>query len=355
VGLGVDLGVMNGTTLIGNQHTASLTADMANADSLGRPNRNWSKLAIADLKLKLANTEFKFGRQIIDAPLLHSNYNRTFPASFLGGSLVSTDAKDLTFKLGSVTKVIGRNSTSEQPLSLSYAPSVKIDRASYASVEYSNKNAFSATVATTVLQDALVQYLVEAKQGFKLGGGLTLTPEIAAYHSEGTGRARAGDDSVSMGIVGLTSEWGGNTLTTKYQQVLGDTFYDYLMETNSIYYSNTMYSDYQAPREKSVQALYKHDFAVNGTPGLILYAWALAGWDIDGSHYKGGVYEGLLNGVENARHHEFGVSPSYTLQSGQLKGASIRLGYVAHRQSGGQIAGSTNEFLLVGEMPIKLF
>jgi hypothetical protein len=355
VGFGLDLSAMNGTTLYGDQDTTSLSADMANTDSFGRPNRNWSKMAVADAKLKISDTELKVGRQIIDSPLLHSNYNRTFPASFTGATLVSNDIESYKVKAGTVTKVVGRNSTNEEGLSLSYAPSVKFDRASYAGFDYSGADDFSATVATTLLEDTLVQYLAEAKQNFKWSPTLHLTPEVALYHSEGTGKALAGDDSVSMAIIGLTGEWGGNSLTAKYQQVFGDTFYDYLLETNSISYSNTMYSDYQGPREKSLQLLYKHDFVADGVPGLLLYAWAISGWDIDGSHYGRGVYKGMLDGVDNARHHEVGISPTYVVQSGDFKGASVRVGYVVHRQSGGQITGDANEFLLVGELPFKIF
>lgn len=355
LGVGLDLSAMNGTTVYGDQGTTSLSADMANIDSVGRPNRNWSKMAVSDIKLKVSQTELKAGRQLIDSPLLHSNYNRTFPASFVGVTLVSDDVKNYVFKAGSVTKVIGRNSTNEERLSLSYAPSIKFGRASYAGVDYSTAEGFSATVASTLLEDTLTQYLLEAKQLYQWSAGLQVTPEMAIYHSHGTGKALAGDNAVSMAIVGVTSEWAGNSLTLKYQQVFGNTFYDYLLETNSIYYSNTMYSDYQGPREKSLQVLYKRDFAGNGIPGLMLYAWALSGWDIDGSHYTGTVYREVLQGVNNARHHEVGISPMYVVQSGDLKQASVRLGYVVHRQSGKQITGNANELLLVAEFPLNIF
>lgn len=354
-GLGVDLSVMNGTTVFGGGGSASLSADMANTDRFGHPQDNWSKVAAADVRLKYSNTEFKYGRQIVDSPLLHSNYNRTFPASFVGASLMSTDLSGFILKAGYFTDVIGRNSTNAENLSLSYAPSVKIDRASYASIEYKGTVGLTVTGATAVLEDALRQYLVAAKYKVELGEGLAVSPQFAVYHNSPTGRKLAGDQEVSMVIGGVMTEFGANSLVLQYQQVLGDTFFDYLMETNSIYFSNTMYSDYQGPREKSFQAIYKHDFTSAGIPGLTLYAWALAGWDIDGSGYHGGVYEGMLSGVENARHYEVGMSPTYTFQAGALKGASLRVGYVVHKQAAGQIAGDADEFLLVGEFPFKIF
>ncbi|NWA28668.1 outer membrane porin, OprD family [Pseudomonas gingeri] len=355
LGMGVDASLMNGTTVYGNRSTTSLSADMANTDNEGEPNRNWSKLSVADVKFKISETELKLGRQVIDSPLLHSNYNRTFPASFYGATLASHEMEGFVLKAGSVTRVIGRNSTNEEPLSMSYAQSIRVDRASYAGAEFTGSGGFAATAHVNQLEDVATQYLLEAKKRLDFDGGIHVTPELAYYSSHAQGKALAGKDTVDMAIVGLTTEWGVHSVLVKYQQVLGDSLFDYLNETNSIYFSNTLYSDYQGPHEKSLQVMYTRNFADVGLPGLLLYSWAVAGWDIDGSDYKGGVYQGFMNGVTNGRHHEIGVSPTYVFQSGKLKDASIRVGYVVHRATGGQLTGDANELLLVGELPIKFF
>jgi hypothetical protein len=98
------------------------------------------------------------------------------------------------------------------------------------------------------------------------------------------------------------------------------------------------------------------DFAAYGLPGLKTSVWYIKGWGIDATHYKGGsngMYADFKK-QDDENEYEVGTLASYTLQSGNFKGASVMSGYVWHRSSPLQLENNIEEFRLIINVPFKI-
>lgn len=182
---------------------------------------------------------------------------------------------------------------------------------------------------------------------------LSLTTGLNYYKTVDEGKKLLGDIdndtySLSFGLTHLA-----HTLTFSYQEVNGNEYFDYLHETNGIYLANSLLSDFNGPNEKSFQVSYGINMAEYGVPGLKFNIYQARGWGIDGTHYKGGGYDGVQS-MDGEHHYEYGIGATYAVQSGPLKATTIRGTYTAHRASENQADGSINEFRLVTTIPFNI-
>lgn len=353
VGFGINMALMNGISLYTAHNKVPDDSDITLSKDDGNPYASWSRIGEANVKIKTLFGRVKMGRQIMNIPLLHSNDNRALPASFYGSTFESRKWYGVTLKFGTVSKTLGRVSTGQSAISLSYAPSVKTKRVNYIGFDYHGMGDTTLHIYTSQIENIMWQSLIEGEHSFYAINTVKLTPRFSFYKNTPTGEKLAGSQPVSLAVLGLSAEYKIDKLSFNIQQVFGNVFFDYINETNSIYYSNTAYSDYQSPHERSVDIIYEHDFG-NNFPGLSLIFWGINGWGINTSQSKSIVYNGNYgDDTKDARHYEIGISPKYIFQSGYIKGLSLRLGFVSHHQTGGQITGSGNEFLLVGEWPFQ--
>ena len=135
-----------------------------------------------------------------------------------------------------------------------------------------------------------------------------------------------------------------------YQQNTGNTGYDYGQNADgfqSVYLPNSYLSDFVGNHEKSAQVQYNLDFSKIGVPGLNWTTAYVYGWDIEvaGNNQEGKERE-IFNQVK------------YTVQSGFAKDASLRVRnsiYRANSAYDSAYIGSTNEWRLFLDIPVKLF
>ena len=132
--------------------------------------------------------------------------------------------------------------------------------------------------------------------------------------------------------------------------------------------------DYNAPHEQSLQLRYTFDGKYAGLPGLSAIVWAQQGWGADASGAaasgaaasasaerngpNGPSYSALYwkNGQPvHGRHHEFGLIPTYVVQSGPLKHAKVTLIAEWHVGSA-YYSDSTNQvYRLLVTLPTRVF
>lgn len=313
----------------------------------------WSKLGIASLKARIANTTLTAGRQAVDTPMIASIGNRALPSSFQGVSLHSAEFDNLTFDLGSFDRVSPRTEQSLSRFRSEYgAAGVETDRASTVGLNYQPLKSLTTSLYAAKVDDFWDQYYVGATHELGDSALLSLTTGLNYYKTKDEGQSKLGvidNDTYSLSL-GLKHQ--AHSLTFAYQHVLGDEYFDYLHETNGIFLANSLFSDYNGPNEKSLQIAYVLDMAPYGVPGLKFNLYNARGWGIDGTHYKGSGYD--LAGMDGETHYEWSAGTTYVVQDGALKNSSIRATYTAHRASKGQADGNLDELRIVTTVPFNI-
>ncbi|MNN45231.1 Porin D precursor [compost metagenome] len=180
--------------------------------------------------------------------------------------------------------------------------------------------------------------------------------QLDVYNTQSSGAEKGGYiDQQAYGL-SVAPTWKNHTLKFGLQKIDGDEFFDFVGESNAINLPNIALSNYNGPNEKSYQVNYMADLAAYGLPGLKTSIWYIKGWGIDATHYKGGsngMYADFKN-QDNENHYEVGTLASYTLQSGNFRGASVIGGYVWHRSSQLQLENNIEEFRLIINVPFKI-
>ncbi|CAG8867095.1 Porin D [Pseudomonas fluorescens] len=313
----------------------------------------WSKLGLANLQARIANTTLVAGRQTIDTPMIASIGNRALPSSFQGVSLHSAEFDNLSLDLGSFDRVSPRTEQSLSKFRSEYgAAGQETDRASTFGVNYQPLKSLTTSLYAAKVDDFWNQYYFGATHELGDSSVLSLTTSLNYYKTQDEGRSKLGaidNDTYSLSL-GLQHQ--AHSLTLAYQEVDGNEYFDYLHETNGIFLANSLFSDYNGPNEKSLQIAYVLDMAPFGVPGLTFNLYNARGWGIDGTHYKGTGYD--LAGMDGETHYEWSAGTTYVMQDGPLKNSSIRATYTAHRASKGQADGNLDELRIVTTLPFNI-
>lgn len=314
----------------------------------------WSKLGLANLQARIANTTLTAGRQAVDTPMIASIGNRALPSSFQGVSLHSAEFDNLSLDLASFDRVSPRTEQSLSRFRSEYgAAGEETDRASTLGVNYQPFRSLTTSLYATKAEDFWDQYYFGATHelGDRAALGLTTTLNYYKTRDEGRGKLGAIDNDTYSLSLGLQHR--AHSLTIAYQEVDGNEYFDYLHETNGIFLANSLFSDYNGPNEKSLQIAYVLDLASYGVPGLKFNLYNARGWGIDGTHYRGTGYD--LGAMDGETHYEWSAGTTYVVQDGALKNSSIRATYTAHRASKGQADGNLDELRIVTTIPFSIF
>ncbi|WP_252090145.1 OprD family porin [Pseudomonas sp. MWU13-3659] len=313
----------------------------------------WSKMGLGNVKARVSNTTLTVGRQSVDTPMIAYIGNRALPSSFQGAFLHSAEFDNLSFDLGTFDRVSPRTEQSLSKFRSEYtAKRVETDRASTVGINYQPLKSLTTSFYATQVEDFWNQYYVGANHVLGDSAVLSLTTGLNYYKTVDEGSKKMGEidnDTYSLSF-GLTHQ--AHTLSASWQQVNGNEYFDYLHETNGIYLANSLLSDFNGPNEKSLQISYVLNMAPYGVPGLKFNLYNARGWGIDGTHYKGTMYD--VKGLDGETHYEWGFGTSYAIQSGPLKDTAIRATYTAHRASKAQGDGSLDEFRLVTTIPFNI-
>ena len=314
----------------------------------------WSKLGLANVKARISNTTLTAGRMNFSSPQVDVIGNRALPSSFEGIAIHSEELNNLSFDLATFDRNSPRTEESLSKFRSEYGSiDAEADHVNTAGITYTPFASLTTSLWGTQAEDLWNQYYFGASHVLGDSSVLSLTTGLNYYKTVDEGKRLMGqidNDTYSLSF-GLTHQ--AHSLTFSYQEVNGNEYFDYLHETNGIYLANSLLSDFNGPNEKSFQIAYGLNMAEYGVPGLKFNIYRARGWGIDGTHYKGGGYDGV-QAMDGETHYEYGIGAAYAVQSGPLKATAIRATYTAHRASENQADGSINEFRLVTTIPFNI-
>lgn len=306
----------------------------------------------ANVKARISNTDIHYGTQVLDLPVLASNTGRMVPEYFEGFLATSREIKGLELTAGKFTK----NQMSEQINS----DGNNLDSAVVWGAKYKFNDALNASYYGLNSEDKLERHYINANYKHSLANGSSLTYDFSGYHTEWdqdatTYSSTLGNENIdgrsnNIWAVSGSYNYGPHNMMLAYQQNTGNTGYDYGQNADgfqSVYLPNSYLSDFVGNHEKSAQVQYNLDFSKIGVPGLNWTTAYVYGWDIEvaGNNQEGKERE-IFNQVK------------YTVQSGFAKDASLRVRnsiYRANSAYDSAYIGSTNEWRLFLDIPVKLF
>lgn len=306
----------------------------------------------ANVKARISNTDIRYGTQVLDLPVLASNTGRMMPEYFEGFLATSREIKGLELTAGKFTK----NQMSEQINS----DGNNLDSAVVWGAKYKFNDALNASYYGLNSEDKLERHYINANYKHSLANGSSLTYDFSGYHTEWdqdatTYSSTLGNENIdgrsnNIWAVSGSYNYGPHNMMLAYQQNTGNTGYDYGQNADgfqSVYLPNSYLSDFVGNHEKSAQVQYNLDFDKIGVPGLNWTTAYVYGWDIEvaGNNQEGKERE-IFNQVK------------YTVQSGFAKDASLRVRnsiYRANSAYDSAYIGSTNEWRLFLDIPVKLF
>ena len=360
VGFGVGL-VGDASFKLGkNGHTGNQmipTHDKNNADGTKDAYDHWARGG-ANVKARISNTTVTYGTQVSEIPVIASNTARLTPEYFTGVSVVSNEIENLSLYAGKFTKNQWSNEISSDEQGL--------DSAIYWGATYKVNDQINTAYYGVDIKDKLDRHYANVNFTQTLANDATLTWDAMAYHTKwDTDASTESHTTTDLSdrnntIWGISANYnlGVHNVMIAYQDNAGNTGYDYAFNQDglqSIWVPNSYLSDFNGNDEKSAQIQYSYNFKNHGLAGLNWTTAFVYGWDIDVADKP----SRLTLATDNAHEREFFNQVKYTVQSGALKDASLRLRHSylrlseAYEHDNG--IGSTNEWRIWLDIPVKLF
>ena len=325
------------------------TLTHSNGDAVGQ----WSKLGLGNVKARVSNTTLTLGRQSMNTPVIAFIGNRALPSSFEGVSLLSEEFNNLSFQAGSFDRVSPRTEQSMTKFTSEYsANGAKADRVDMLGFDYKPSKALTTSIYASNVEDFWHQYYLGVLHDMGDTDVLGFSSNLNYYKTKDSGQKKMGEIDNDTYSLSFTATHKAHSLSLAYQEVNGNTYFDYVHDTNAIFLANSLLSDFNGPNEKSVQLSYLLNMADYGVPGLKFNIYQARGFDIDGTHYKGTAYD--VSRMNGETHYEYGIGTTYTMQSGPLKASTVRATYTTHRASAEQADGSINELRVVTTIPFNI-
>lgn len=336
VGFGIDVLSLVGIKL--DSGSGRLGTGLLPYSGAGNPGEDHAQDSYGSLgivpKIKISNTEFKYGRQLVSLPVLAGNTIRLLPETGTGLLITSREISGLELNIADFTKFGAMNEANADAQRL---PSARAIGGSWTGFKSSKLSYYYSDV-----KDYYTKHYVGANHVFTPAKNQRLTLDFNMYDTKSQGEARAG--ALSNRAFSLAGTWavGAHSLMLTYQGVSGTGTYAYGVEGGgSIYLANSSYiSDFNYEHEKSMQASYNLDMAAFGAPGLSFTASYVKGVDF------------TIDGEDDQHEYERSLQVKYVVQSGPAKNLSIRLPWVKYRNS---FQGNTDDVRVVVEYPIEIF
>ena len=335
VGMGLDALGMLGLTLDSGdgRHRGS---NMIPDEGAGAASQ-WSRLGVTP-KLKVANTELRYGTLLPKLPVLTYNDGRLLPQTFEGAQITSTDLDGLTLTGGRLNRATGRGSSDRTGLAVA-GGSRESDQFLFAGGDYQLGKQLTAQYYFANLEDYYNQHFVGLIHTLPLSAGQSLRTDLRYFRTVADGANDSAAGRASGYRVGGYTEDGdgkidnhtwsasltyavqGHALMAGYQQVSGASNF---VQPNqgalegkgasgaSLYLlTDRMLASFNRAGERTAFAQYSYDFAAAGLPGLKLSLMYLKGDDIR-----------TRNGHE-AREWERDLGLDYVIQDGAFKGLGL--------------------------------
>ncbi|MGB9091855.1 MAG: OprD family porin [Pseudomonas farsensis] len=358
IGFGLDAHAMVGLKLDGGDGRAGTSILPSEP---GDKSRQAFSTAGAALKLKGFDTEFKAGDLFLTNPVIAGGETRMLPQTFRGFALSNTSIDGLMLEGGQVSFTKPYNQSGHRRIDTYYGAlqdGGKSKHLNWAGASWSGTENITANLYAAELKDVWNQYYADFDYTYVVNDLVSLNPGVHFYHTQDTGQSLLGSIDNNTYSVHFTVAAGYHSVTAAYQRVNGNTPFDYINLGDSIYLDNSrMYSDFNAPNERSWKLQYDYDFAGVGVPGLsgtVSYSRGEA--DLtkatqDTTHYAYYNPEG-----KNAKHWERDLDLKYVFQEGDFKDLSVLVRYATHRAGQGYSEQDDNdEVRVIVDYPVNVF
>ena len=340
VGFGVDAIGMLGLRLDGSGHAGRATNSNQPGTMFPRDTDNSSVHEFSNVgataKMKISETEFRYGTLMPKLPVVVFNDGRLLPQTYQGAQVTSKDIKNLTLTGGQLQSAKNRNSTDQDQLSIAGSNSGATARDSnkfnFIGGDYKVTKDLTLQYYFGQLEDFYNQHFLGLTHAVKLGDG-TFKTDLRYFNSKGNGDNK--DADTQGALYGATGYYGGtrtrgevdnrlysglftysiygHTLGLGYQNTSGDSNFLYLNQAGgaSTYtITDIQINNFTRSGEDTWQARYSYDFAQLGAKGLTA-----------GVIYQRG--DNIRTAAGDSMEWERDLTVSYVIPEGQLKGLGL--------------------------------
>ncbi len=354
LGVGLDAHGFLGLKLDGGKGHSGTGLLPVDAD--GRSDSNYSSGGGA-IKFKASRTTLAFGEMTVETPVFDTSDKRLQPEYATGLLISSKEIDGMNQVAGHFTAFKNQDSSSSKGDFYGYGANTEAGGISFLGADLFTNNPLGGALYASELSDTWHQYYgnLHLKQS-------DVFLDANLYHTQDTGRAVAGPiDNTAYSLSGKYS-LGAHAFTLAYQQINGDTPFDFV-GGDSIYLANSIkYADFNGAHERSWQARYDLDLGAFGIPGLKFMTRYVTGRDIDGTHApKGGAYNPFDPATgeyqpqqgDGGRHWERDIDLRYVVQAGPAKDLSLQLSHVSHRANTAQAGDDIDRVYVVVQYPLS--
>ncbi|WP_422420527.1 OprD family outer membrane porin [Pseudomonas sp. GZD-222] len=289
--------------------------DFFKQDAAGHPAPDLAR-AGASIKVRVANTVFRYGDLKPALPVLNTDDSRLLPESFTGWMVTSDALAHTTLTAGHFTAQARKSANGRDNGGL--------QEINVLGGRYDISASSSISVYASDVKDHLKRYYLGASKVIALDARQSVTLDFNGYKTD---IDRTFADSLGTGTdnkiwsAALTYAVGAHQFTLAQQRSTGDAGYVYGGYQSAgyvgdgggtIFLSNSYWSDFNAQGERSWHFGYGIDLATYGLPGLSYRIAYLRGSDIQVGNASGTERE-LFNQLQ------------YVIQGGPAKDLKLRL------------------------------
>ncbi|QXH44949.1 OprD family porin [Pseudomonas xanthosomatis] len=351
IGIGVDAHAYQGVQLDSGGGRAG-KARLLGVDNAGHPKNEYSRGGAA-VKLRLSNTVLSYGEQRVKTPVFSSSDSRLLPETATGWFLTSNEIDKLKLVAGHFNESTDRNASSHnQGFVVNYSNARQGNAFDLAGAVWNPNANVSASLYTSRYEDSWNQHYLDSTLSHAIDEQRSVSLDLNLYRTTDTGKALSGRiDNTTWSLVGRYAQ-GPHAFSLGWQQVDGNTPFDYVTR-GAIFIANAVQmSDFNAPNEKSWQARYDLNMGAFGVPGLNLTALYVRGFDIDGTHVDPTGGYAYLGYGKDGKHWERDLEARYVVQSGKAKGLTFSLRHNVHRGDTAQAELDGDQVRVAVEWPL---
>ena len=360
IGFGLDVHAMLGLKLDGGGGTDG-SSILPVSDGNGKAPTAFSSAGAA-LKMRAFDTELKAGDLFLTNPVIAGGETRMLPQTFRGVSLTNTSLDGWMFEGGQVSFNKPYNQSGMQRLTTTYGDldDQTIKHLTWAGVSWSGIPEITSNLYAAELKDVWSQYYYDLDYTYTLNDSISLNPGLHLYHTQDTGKALLGDIDNNTFSLHLAVAMAGHTVTAVYQQVNGDTPFDYINQGDSVYLDNSQqYSDFNGPNERSWKLQYEYDFTGLGIAGLTTTAsYSRGELDLTKADPNSIGYSNWYNPQgKNAHHWERDLGLKYVIQDGKAKDLAVSLRWSSNRGNEvyQTVDNDVDEYRVIIDYPLDMF
>ncbi|MDU9394670.1 OprD family porin [Pseudomonas sp. zfem002] len=277
-------------------------------------------------KVRIANSELKYGTLIPKLPTLQANTGRILPQTFDGGLLTVKGIADLTLSGARFERMTDRDSTNAVGLTLNnknrrFRAAAEGDALLIGGADYALGKQTVLSYQYAGLEEVYRQHFLGLVHTLAVGPG-KLKSDVRYMLSDDSGAARGGriDSGALSGM--FTYSLGGHAFGVGLQKMNGDTSMPFINGTDPYLANYIQINDFAEPGERSWQVRYDYDFSAVGIPGLTFM-----------SRYVKGDHADAATSANPGREWERNTDVGYVFQDGVLKNVGIKWRNAAYRSS----------------------